>query len=115
MCPCHGQRLCKRAEAETVDRMRSRPITMARVPLPRVSVTFSASCRQQLIRKKLVSPSVHWSPWRTRGDGQTEVGHGGAVGGEAELGVVGQVPISVTVLSMAMASPPRARGRSSPR
>jgi hypothetical protein len=72
--------------------MRSRPITIARAPLPRLSVTFSASCRQQLMRKKLVSPSVHWSPWRMRGgDGQAEVGHGGAVGGEAELGVVGEV------------------------
>jgi hypothetical protein len=49
------------------DRMRSRPMTMARVPLLRVSVTCSASCRQQVTRKKLVSPSVQVSPWRMRG------------------------------------------------
>ena len=65
---------------------------MARAPLLSVSVTFSASCRQQLMRKKLVSPSVQVSPWRTRGgDAQAEVGYGGAVGGDAELGVVGEV------------------------
>jgi hypothetical protein len=40
---------------------------MVRAPLPRVSVTFPASCRQQVMRKKLVSPSVQVSPWQIRG------------------------------------------------
>jgi hypothetical protein len=44
----------------------SRPMTTARSPLDRDSATCSASRRQTLTRKKLVSPSRQPSPSRTR-------------------------------------------------
>src|SRR6266511_4011849 len=48
------------------ERVRSRPTTMARVPLVSDSAAFSASCRQTLTRKNEVSPSFQESPSRTR-------------------------------------------------
>jgi hypothetical protein len=46
----------------------------------------------QLTPRKLVCPSVHWSPWRSRGvTAWRRLGHGGAVGSQAELRVVGEV------------------------
>src|SRR5574341_1276300 len=49
------------------ERVRRRPTTTARLPLVRDSATFSAICRQTLIRKNDVSPSFQLSPSRTRG------------------------------------------------
>src|SRR6266540_1714776 len=49
------------------ERALSRPTTITRSPLDRLSVAFSASCRQALTRKKEVSPSFQSLPSRTRG------------------------------------------------
>src|SRR6266496_1809835 len=49
------------------ERALSRPTTITRSPLDRLSVAFSASCRQALTRKNEVSPSFQVSPSLTLG------------------------------------------------
>src|SRR5829696_3003754 len=69
------------------------------------------SCRQQLMRKKLVSPSVQVSPWRTRGvTARRKLATAAPLAVKRSSGSSVRLPIRVTVLSVAMTSPPGARG-----
>ena len=88
----------------------SRPMTTARSPLDSDSVTCSASCRQTLTRKKLVSPSRQLSPSLTRAvTARRKLATGLPLGVCLSSGSSVRLPVMVTWVS-AMAALLGARG-----